>query len=51
MPDRAERAGDVAGETADIGAFGNAGGEGDLFQFLPGTGRGTARRAVEGVGR
>ena len=46
MTDGAERAGDVAGERADVGAFGDAGDEGHAF--LPGTGSGTSRRLEEG---
>ena len=48
MADGAKRTGDVAGETADVGALGDGDGEGD--EFLPGTGRGTSE-AGGGVGR
>ena len=48
MADAAERQRDVARKAADIGALGDAGGKGDFFDILPGTGRGTSRRLVEG---
>src|SRR3546814_20113444 len=48
MSDGADGARDVARKAADIGALRYMRGEGDGVLFLPGTGRGTIRRMVEG---